>query len=148
MDLLEPPQQRPTARSRAAGPAGAVPVSSAPVPVDVTVRVTSARPVVVQVQLADRAKTANLTINALKSIEGTDKAVWVYGSNDNQANVQTYAEVLNYDCSRATADRTRISQDANTNEGAPDVAFPKLNLTSFYLWVVGALAGLDWFLAG
>lgn len=57
----------------AAGPAGAVPVSSAPVPVDVTVRVTSARPVVVQVQLADRAKTANLTINALKSIEGAEK---------------------------------------------------------------------------
>ncbi len=50
-----------------------MPVSSAPVPVDVTVRVISARPVVVQVQLADRAKTDNLTINALKSIEGAEK---------------------------------------------------------------------------
>lgn len=69
----------------------------------------------------------------LATIEGTDKAVWVYGSNDNQANVQTYAEVLNYDCSKATADRTRISQDANTNEGAPDVAFNGMRAGKYIL---------------
>lgn len=69
----------------------------------------------------------------LATIEGTDKSVLVYGSNDNQANVQTYAEVLNYDCSRATADRTRISQDANTNEGAPDVAFNGMRAGKYVL---------------
>ncbi|MFO0722617.1 MAG: hypothetical protein U1E65_02460 [Myxococcota bacterium] len=74
----------------------------------------------------------------LATIEGTDKALWVYGSNDNQTNVQTYAEVLNYDCTQATTDRLRISRDANTNEGAPEVSFNgmrngKYVLTAGYL---------------
>lgn len=53
---------------------------------------------------------------------GADKTLLVYGTNDpNQANVQTYAEVLNHDCTRATRERLRISNNNNTNEGAPDV---------------------------
>ncbi len=51
-----------------------------------------------------------------------NKTLLVYGTNDpNQANVQTYAEVLNHDCTKATRNRLRISNDNNTNEGAPDV---------------------------
>jgi MYXO-CTERM domain-containing protein len=53
---------------------------------------------------------------------GGDKSLLVYGTNDpNQANVQTYAEVLNYNCTKATSERLRISNNNNTNEGAPDV---------------------------
>lgn len=53
---------------------------------------------------------------------GGNKTLWVYGTNDpNQANVQTYAEVLNHDCTKATRNRLRISNNNNTNEGAPDV---------------------------
>lgn len=53
--------------------------------------------------------------------DGTN-LVWVYGSDNNNANVQTYAQVINEKC-EALTEHVRISANANNNEGAPDIAF-------------------------
>ena len=57
------------------GDPGAAPptTASGPVPVDVTVKVSSTRPVVVQIRILDRARTTDLTIGALEHIEGADR---------------------------------------------------------------------------
>ncbi len=50
-------------------------------------------------------------------------AVYLFGSDMNNAtNVSTYAGVLNEMC-EVTAEPQRISENANNNEGAPDVAY-------------------------
>lgn len=49
--------------------------------------------------------------------------VWTFGSDmNNQANVSTYAGVLDEMCQEEVAPQ-RISNNANNNEGAPDIAY-------------------------
>src|SRR5688500_1355593 len=77
--------------------------------------------------LADRVLLTKLNgnrpCNHPKIASDGETILWVYGSNhDNQATVRTWVSALDESCNQI-ATPLRISEDANNNEGAPDITW-------------------------
>ncbi|MEZ4297486.1 MAG: MYXO-CTERM sorting domain-containing protein [Polyangiaceae bacterium] len=92
-------------------------------------------PVIVQDQVQLTNNGGNRPCNHPRiASNGSDVAVWTYGTNENNGNTRTYVQGINEMCELTTA-RLRISENNNQNEGAP------------YIWH-NVEGNTDYFVAG